>query len=77
MNVVLPILIIAVISSVLIFALLVIVITSIHTSERRMNLCREPRTWSERITRRMLGVHSEPCKNSTRHYREPRKQLID
>ena len=60
MSVVLPIVIIAVISSVLIIALLVIVIAGIHASERRKSLSgRGPRGWPEMVTRRVLGVHSE------------------
>jgi hypothetical protein len=76
MNVLVPILVIVGIASASILALLVIVITGIHASERRMNLSREPRTWSERVTRQMLGAHSEVRKNSTPSYESSRRQLI-
>ena len=59
MNIVLPVLIITGISSALILALIIIVIASIHVSERRMSFSREPRTWPEIVTRRVLGAHSE------------------
>lgn len=77
MNGLVPILVIAGIGSASILALLVIVITGIHASERRMNLRREPRTWSERVTRQMLGVPSEVRKNSALSYEASRRQLID
>lgn len=63
MNVPVSILVIVGIGSASILALLVIVITGIHASERRMNLSREPRTWSERVTRQILGAHSEARTN--------------
>ena len=59
MNIVLPILIIAGISSVLILGLIIIVIASIHVSERRMSFSRESLTWPELFTRRMLGANSD------------------
>jgi len=59
MNVVFPVLIIAGISAVLTMTLLIIVIASIHASERRMNFGREPRTWPEKVSQRVLGVHCE------------------
>lgn len=52
-------LVIASIGSVLTLLLLVIVITGIRASERRMNLGREPLTWAEGVTRQVLGGHFE------------------
>lgn len=59
MNIVLPVLVIAGISSALVLALIIIVIASIHGSERRMSFSREPVTWPQIVTRRVLGAHSE------------------
>jgi hypothetical protein len=76
MNVVLPVLIIAGISSALILALIIIVIASIHASERRMSFSREPRTWPEMVTRRVLGAHSE-LPGSLRHSRPGRRKWLN
>lgn len=72
MNTVILFLVIAAIASILIFALLVIVIAGIHASERRMSLTRQPRTRSEAIARRVLGVHSELSEIQCRLQRPPR-----
>lgn len=57
MEVVVVTVVIASIGSVLALLLLVIVITGIRVSERRMNLAREPLTWAEMVTRQVLGGH--------------------
>jgi hypothetical protein len=42
--------------------LLMIVISSIHASERRMNLSRPPMTRTEKIVRRILGTQGGDLK---------------
>jgi len=73
MNVIFPVLIIAGISSVLTMALLIIVIASIHASERRMNFGREPRTWPEKISQRLLGVYCELPRKSASSAAGPKR----